>query len=204
MIARECLARELKSGAMVSLAEVAQAARPALEAAKANLTLYVRRNIEQYFQLREAAQEAVATYSDGVRRAVSDLTGNIIDDAYRIVGVLAAAVIAGVVQPDLTLFALRVATALFSLYIAFVLEVVLRARWERFALEKQALRARLDAMPELTEGERQQIQQPSVESDDYFARYYRWSLWIYVALGVLAALAFVLLWTPLASALPHK
>jgi hypothetical protein len=187
-----------------SLAEVAQAAGPALEAAKANLTLYVRRNIDQYFRLRETAQEAVAAYSDSVRKAVSDLTGTIVDDAYRIVGVLAAAVIAGIVQPDLTLFALRVATALFVLYIAFVLGVVLRARWERFTLEKQALRERLDGMPELTESERAQIQWPSVESDAYFARYYRWSFWIYLTLGVLAALAFLLLWTPLASALPRK
>jgi hypothetical protein len=204
IIARECLARELKPGAAVSLAEVAQAAGPALEAAKANLTLYVRRNIEQYFRLREAAQEAVASYSDGVRKAVSDLTGTIVDDAYRIVGVLAAAVIAGIVQPDLTLFALRVATALFTLYIGFVLGVVLRARWERFMLEKQALRERLDVMPELTEGERAQIERPSVESDTYFSRYYRWAFWIYVALGVLAALGFLLLWTPLAGALPHR
>jgi hypothetical protein len=204
IIARECLARELKPGAAYSLAEVAQAAGPALEAAKANLTLYVRRNIDQYFRLRETAQEAVAAYSDSVRKAVSDLTGTIVDDAYRIVGVLAAAVIAGIVQPDLTLFALRVATALFVLYIAFVLGVVLRARWERFTLEKQALRERLDGMPELTESERAQIQRPSVESDAYFARYYRWSFWIYLTLGVLATLAFLLLWTPLASALPHK
>jgi hypothetical protein len=204
IIARECLARELKPGAAHSLAEVAQAAGPALEAAKANLTLYVRRNIDQYFRLRETAQEAVAAYSDSVRKAVSDLTGTIVDDAYRIVGVLAAAVIAGIVQPDLTLFALRVATALFVLYIAFVLGVVLRARWERFTLEKQALHERLDGMPELTESERAQIQRPSVESDAYFARYYRWSFWIYLTLGVLAALAFLLLWTPLASALPHK
>jgi hypothetical protein len=204
IIARECLARELKPGVAHSLADVAQAAGPAQEAAKANLTLYVRRNIDQYFRLRETAQEAVAAYSDSVRKAVSDLTGTIVDDAYRIVGVLAAAVIAGIVQPDLTLFALRVATALFVLYIAFVLGVVLRARWERFTLEKQALRERLDGMPELTESERMQIQQPSVESDAYFARYYRWSFWIYLTLGVLAALAFLLLWTPLASALPHK
>ena len=204
IIARECLARELKPGAALQFAEVAQAAGPALEAAKANLTLYVRRKIEQYFHLRETAQEAVAAHSDSVRKAVGDLTGTIVDDAYRIVGVLAAAVIAGFVQPDLTLFALRVATALFVLYIAFVLGVVLRARWERFTLEKQSLRERLDAMPELTEGERAQIQQPSVESDAYFARYYRWSFWIYLALGVLAALAFLLLWTPLANALPHK
>ena len=204
IIARECLARELKPGASHSLAEVAQAAGPALEAAKANLTLYVRRNIDQYFRLRETAQEAVAAYSDGVRKAVSDLTGTIVDDAYRIVGVLAAAVIAGIVQPDLTLFALRVATALFILYIAFVLGMVLRARWERFTLEKQALRERLDGMPELTESERAQIQRPSVESDAYFARYFRWSFWIYLTLGVLASLAFLLLWTPLASALPHK
>jgi hypothetical protein len=204
IIARECLARELRPGAAHSLADVAQAAGPALEAAKANLTLYVRRNIDQYFRLRETAQEAVAAYSDSVRKAVSDLTGTIVDDAYRIVGVLAAAVIAGIVQPDLTLFALRVATALFVLYIAFVLGVVLRARWERFTLEKQALRERLDGMPELTESERAQIQRPSVESDAYFVRYYRWSFWIYLTLGVLAALAFLLLWTPLAGALPHK
>jgi hypothetical protein len=204
IIARECLARELKPGATLTLAQIAQMAGPALEAAKANLTLYVRRNIEQYFHLRETAQEAVAAYSEGVRKAVSDLTSDVVDNVYRTVGVVAAAIIAGLALPTFSLPVLRLATGLYVVYIAFVLVVVLRARWERYTLEKQALSERLAAMPELTEGERAQIQRPSVESDGYFERYYRWSFWIYLALGILAALAFLLLWTPLASALPHK
>jgi hypothetical protein len=204
IIARECRARELRPGTLMRLLEVTQAAGPALEAAKANLTLYVRRNIEQYFHLREAAQEAVATYSDGVRKAVSDLTSDVVDNVYRTVGVLAAAIIAGLALPAFSLPVLRLATGLYAIYIAFVLGVVLRARWERFLLEKQALRERLGAMPELSDGERVQIQRPSDESDAYFKRYYWWSFWIYLALGALSALLFLLLLTPLSSALPHR
>jgi hypothetical protein len=59
-------------------------------------------------------------------------------------------------------------------------------------------------MPELTDGERVQIQRPSDESDAYFKRYYWWSFWIYLALGALSALLFLLLLTPLSSALPHR
>ncbi len=118
----------------MTLAQIAQGAGPALEAAKANLTLYVRRNIEQYFHLRETAQEAVAVYSDGVRKAVSGLTGTIVDDAYRIVGVLAAAVIAGIVQPDDAVRVARSDGALCSLY-------RLRA-WHRVACALGAIHAR--------------------------------------------------------------
>ncbi len=200
-IARECLGAELSAGAQVTLAQLEQVAPQALEAAKANFTLYIRHNTAQYFTLRAAAQDAVATYSETVRKAVSDLTGDVVDNTYRTLGLLVAAVIADLLEPSVSLVLLRIALVISVAYIALLIGVVLRARWDRFTLEKAALRERLDNMPELTATERGRLLQPTEQADAHFRRYFRQSVMVYSALGALGALAFILLWTPLASGL---
>jgi hypothetical protein len=205
LIARECLARELPVIATVGLAALAAAAATALEAAKANLVLYVRRNIERYFKARQAAQDTVAAYAETVRRAVGDLTGDVVDHLYRTVGVLAGVLLAGLLQPALSLPVVRWATLLYALYIAFVLGIAVRARRDRYRLERRAFAARLAALAELTETERAGVRAPASEADAYFRTYFRLAVGVYVALGVLALTCFVLLWTPLAPSLtlPH-
>jgi len=200
-IARECLGAELAAGAQVTLAQVAQAAIPALEAAKANFTLYIRRNTAQYFALRATAQDAVATYSEATRKAVSDLTGDVVDTTYRTLGLLVAVIVADLIQPNVTLIVLRLAAFVLMAYVALILGVVMRARHDRFALEAAALHERLAAMPELTEAERARIRQPASAADTFFQRYFRQSLYVYIGLGALGLLAFILLLTPLAHAL---
>jgi hypothetical protein len=204
-IARECLARELPAGMEVSLAQVDQAAVPALEASKANLVLYLRRNVEQYFKVRQAAQDAVASYGETVRKAVGDLTGDVVDNLYRTIGVLAGVLVAGLVQPAASLGVLRLASVLYAVYIGFVLGVPLRARHDRFHLEQAALSARLGAMSELTEAERARLSAPARSAEAHFRHYFAVAAGIYGALGLVSLLLFILLWTPLASSLtlPH-
>ncbi len=200
-IARECLGAELPAGAQVTLAQVADAAIPALEAAKANFTLYIRRNTAQYFTLRATAQDAVASYGEATRKAVSDLTGDVVDTTYRTLGLLVAVIVADLIQPNITLIVLRLAALVLVAYVALILGIVMRARRDRFALEGAALTTRLAAMPELTEAERARIRQPASAADALFHRYFRQSLYVYIGLGALGLLAFILLLTPLAHSL---
>lgn len=204
-IARECLARELPAGGEVSLGDLDRAALVALEASKANFVLYLRRNVEHYFKARQAAQDAVATYAETVRKAVADLSGEMVDTLYRTVGVLAGVLLAGLLQPAASLGVLRLATALYAVYIAFVLGVPLRARYDRFRLEHAALGERLATMSELTETERARLRKPAVEAEAFFRHYFAVVAAIYAALGLVALLLFILLWTPLAPSLtlPH-
>jgi hypothetical protein len=193
-IARECLARELPPGREVTLAEVEQAAAAALEAAKANFVLYIRSQTERYFALRQAAQEEVADYAETVRKAVADLTGDVVDNVYRTAGLLVGVVIAGLIQPPALAFVTPLAAILYSLYLVFVLAFLMRARHDRFRLESGALQARLDAMPELTLSERRRLQQPATAADDHFQRYFRLACGIYAALlaaGIIAAILFL-------------
>lgn len=203
-IARECLARELPAGRDVTLAEVAAAASAALEAAKANFVLYLRHNSERYFRVRQQALDAVSTYTAGVRKAVSDLTGDVVNNVYRTVGLLAAVVIAGLIQPSLSLAVARLAAGLYTLYIVFVLTYLISARERHYYLETADLDARLAAMPELSESERRRLRtQPSPERA-YFERYFLLSRAIYIALAALGLLFFLLLWTPLGAHLFHS
>ncbi|HEV8192235.1 MAG TPA: hypothetical protein VGP82_12260 [Ktedonobacterales bacterium] len=193
-IARECLARELPPGRDVTFEKAEQAAISALEASKANFVLYVRSQTERYFASRQTAQEAVADYAETVRKAVTDLTGDVVDNVYRTVGLLVAVVIAGLIQPPALTFVTPLAAILYTLYLVFVLAFLMRARHDRFQLEAAALHARLNAMPELTASERRQLQQPASAADDHFQRYFRLACGIYAALlvaGVIAAILFL-------------
>ena len=187
VIARECLARELPPGHTVSLAEVMRAAVDALEAAKANFTLFVRGQTDHYFAARQTAQDAVAAYAETVRKAVSDLTGDVVDNLYRTVGLLAAVVIAGLIQPDVSPVLALLAAILYSGYIAFVIFFLLRARADHFTLEQVALASRLAEMAELTTTERQRIREPATSADSYYRRYMARTQRIYIALLVLGS-----------------
>ncbi|HEX6121875.1 MAG TPA: hypothetical protein VFY89_01880, partial [Ktedonobacterales bacterium] len=198
-IARECLARELPSGGAVTLAALAEAAAPALEAAKANFALYLRGKTAQYFTLRQAAYDAVAAYAEGVRKTVAELTGDAVESAYRTAGLAVALFLAWLIQPAASLWALRLGLLLFSLYLGCLVLLPLRARQERYDLERRALRERLAAMPELTTTERARLRAAAEADDAYFARYARWVRRLYLALLVVGLLALLVFCTPLAS-----
>jgi hypothetical protein len=195
IIARECLARELPPGRAVSLAEVARAAVDALEAAKANFTLFVRGQTDRYFAARQSAQDAIADYAETVRKGVSDLTSDVVDNVYRTVGLLAAVVIAGLIQPAISPWLALAASILYSGYIAFVILFLLRARSDHFTLEQDALATRLAVMSELTTAEREWIRAPATSADAYYQRYMARACFVYWALlaaGVVCALAFLI------------
>lgn len=205
-IARECLARELPHAAGMSLSAVEAAAPGALEAAKANFTLYLRRNTEQYFTIRQKALDAVTDYAAAVRKAVSDLTGEVVDNVYRTVGVLVGVVIAALIQPSLSLGVARLAAFLYTAYIALVVLFFMRARWRRFELEKAGLDQHLAAMQELGPTECAALRRQPTDAEAYFAAYFHRARWLYIGLGVAGLLLFLLLWTPLAplTGLPHS
>lgn len=204
-IARECLARELPHSAEMSLAEVNFAAAGALGAAKANFTLYLRRNTEQYFAVRQKALDAVADYAASVRKSVSDLTSDVVDNVYRTAGLLVGVVIAGLIQPSLSLGVARLAAAVYVLYIALLLAFFMQARRRRFELEKTSLDQQLAAMQELGAAERETLRRQPADAEGYFTAYFQRAWWIYVGLGAAGLLIFLLLWTPLAllTGLPH-
>ena len=201
-IARECLARELAPGATTTLSDLEGAAAFALDAARANFVLYLRRNTEQYFQVRQQALDTVSAYATGVRKAVADLTGDVVDNVYRTVGLLVGVVIAALLQPSLSLDVQRLAALLYTLYIAFVVVFVLDARRRHFALESADLDMRLSAMPELSASERERLRGQAHGNDAHFERYFSWSRAIYLGLGVVGLIYLLLLLTPLAAHLP--
>lgn len=201
-IARECLARELAPGAALELSDLESAAALAHDAARANLVLYMRRNTEQYFRVRQQALDTVSDYAAGVRKAVADLTGDVVDNVYRTVGLLVGVVIAALVQPSLSLDVQRLAAFLYTLYIIFVLVFVLEARRRQFVLESADLDKRLTAMPELSAAELARLRVQARGNDAHFERYLRWSRFIYVGLGAVGLVYLVLLLTPWAAYLP--
>jgi hypothetical protein len=201
-IARECLAHELPTGTQVTLSGLEDAAVGALEAAKANLTLYLRQNTAHYFQLRQQALDLVTSYAASVRKAVSDLTSEVVENVYRTIGLLIGVIIAGLIQPRLALAVQRVAAGIYILYLLFLVYYLLDSKRQRFDLESRDLQAHLGAMVELSERERALLRTEAGGADQYFWKYFQWSRFIYLSLVVASCLYFLLLFTPLAVHLP--
>ena len=201
-IARESLAHELPPGIEVSLASVEQAAREALEAAKANFAIYLHGNTAQYFQLRQQALDMVSTYAAGVRKAVSDLTADVVDNVYRTIGLLIGVVIASLIQPALAVTVQQIAVFVYIAYLLFLVYFLLESRRRHFELEAGDLEARLKAMPELSEREKSLLRSEAGAADQYFDRYFRRSRLLYLALTAAGVLYLLLLFTPLATHLP--
>ena len=203
-IARQALADTLTAGATLTLAQLCVAAAPALDAARANFAIYLHGATERYFQLRAAAQQTVSGFAEATRTAVASLTSDVTDNLFRTVGLIVGVAIAWLIQPSASLPLLRIATALYMLYVIFIVVYLLRARHARYELERQGLDDTLAAMTELTVAERERLRKPAAAAEAHFETYYRLTRLIYFCMAGIGALFFVLLLTPAGLALaPH-
>jgi hypothetical protein len=195
-IARDALGRELPVAAEISQEAARAVAANALSAARANLTLYLRGAAERYFQLRATALAVINDYAAAVRKAVSDLTSDVVDNLFKTVGLIAGVVIAGLIAPSASRPVAAFACLLYVAYVVFIIWYLLRARYARFELERRGLVVTLNAMSELTPEERRRLRAPAVQSSNHFERYYRLTLWIYIGLAIAGGIVFLLILTP--------
>ncbi|HZC05080.1 MAG TPA: hypothetical protein VE338_05505 [Ktedonobacterales bacterium] len=197
-IARQALADTIAAGASLTLAQLCVAAEPALDTARANFAIYLRGATERYFQLRATAQQTVSGFADATRAAVASLTTDITDNLFRTVGLIVGVVIAWLIQPSASLGLVRIAAALYTVYVLFIVFYLLHARQARYHLERKGLDDTLAAMSELTRTERDRLRRPAADAEAHFERYYRLTRAIYVGLAIGGALVFALMFTPVA------
>jgi hypothetical protein len=203
-IARQALAEMLPAGAALTLERLDDAAGPALDAARANLAIYLRGATERYFQLRATAQQTVNGFAEATRTAVASLTSDVTDNLFRTVGLIVGVLIAWLIQPSASLTLVKIAAALYTAYVVFIMLYLLRARLARYQLEHKGLDDTLAAMSELTPTERERISKPASAAEAHFERYYRLTRTMYLVLAVAGGLFFLLMFTPLGQAIaPH-
>ncbi|MGH2505510.1 MAG: hypothetical protein ACRDID_23610 [Ktedonobacterales bacterium] len=203
-IARQALAETLPAGATLTLTQLGDAAGPALDAARANLAIYLRGATERYFQLRATAQQTVNGFAEATRTAVASLTSDVTDNLFRTVGLIVGVLIAWLIQPSASLTLVKIAAALYTAYVVFIMRYLLRARQARYQLERNGLDDTLAAMSELTLTERERISNPARAAEAHFERYYRLTRAMYLVLAVAGGLFFLLMFTPLGQAItPH-
>jgi hypothetical protein len=200
-IARDALDGELPAATETTQEGVRAAAGPALNTARANLAVYLRQAAERYFQLRGAALAAINSYADATRKAVTDLTSDMVDNLFKTVGLFVGVIIAGLIEPTASRPVATLATIFYIAYVAFIMWFLLRARYARYELEGKALDSTLNAMSELTEDERRKLREPAAQANTHFERYYRITCYTYLALALLGVLALILIQTPLWHAL---
>jgi hypothetical protein len=130
------------------------------------------------------------------------LTGDVVDNVYRTIGLLIGVVIAVLIKPRLALPVQQLAVSTYIAYLLFLVYFLLGARHRHFELESSDLQTHLQAMPELSERERSLLQGEARRANQYFEDYFRWSRRLYLALAAGGAMYLLLTLTPLASHLP--
>lgn len=197
-IARQALADTLTAGAILTLGQLSVAASTAIDTARANFAIYLRGATERYFELRASAQQTVSGFAEATRKAVTDLTSDVTDNLFRTVGLIVGVLIAWLIQPGASYTLAHTATLLYTLYVVFIITYLLRARRARYDLERKALDDTLAAMAELTQAERERLRQPARDAELHFEQYFRLTRAIYLALAILGALVFLLMFLPAA------
>jgi hypothetical protein len=203
-IARDALGRELPAASETRLEDVRAAASPALSAARANLALYLGGRAERYFQLRGAAQQAISVYADATRKAVSDLTSDVVDNLFKTAGLIAGVVIAGLIEPTASRPVVALAALLYIGYVAFIYWYPLGARQDQKRLAHDGLDKTLTSMRELPESERAGLLAVLNPVEAHFARYWGRARTIYLVLAIAGALVFLLTLTPLWDVVAHS
>jgi hypothetical protein len=77
--------------------------------------------VSDYFEARHKIQERLRSATEAASNGVIDLSREVSGDIYKMAGVVGAAVVAAVIQPNITLFAVLVAFVIIAIYLGLVL-----------------------------------------------------------------------------------
>ena len=77
--------------------------------------------VSDYFEARHKIQERLRSATEAATSGLIDLSREVSGDIYKMAGIVGAAVVAAVIQPNITLFAVLVAFVIIAIYLALVL-----------------------------------------------------------------------------------
>lgn len=89
--------------------------------AVANFRLFLKRSVEQYFDKRLRVSEYLRDFSEEASSAVTKLTGGLVDNLYKTVGVFIGVAIAALLNANYTEVVATIAAALYFVYLLFIL-----------------------------------------------------------------------------------
>ena len=101
-IVRQIISLQLGDNEEKNYSILAEKAGDILVTAKSNFQLFLRRNVELYFDKRLKISEFLQRFSEEVSTSVSNITSELISNLYKTVGVILGVVIAGLVKPEMT------------------------------------------------------------------------------------------------------
>jgi hypothetical protein len=131
-IVRQIIALQLGDDSRSNGALLFEKAADMLGAAKSNFRIFLRRNVELYFDRRLKIGEFIQEFSEEVGASVSSLTSELIGNLYRTVGIVLGVVIAILLKPDNMPVVVYWTSFLYLLYIIFILAYMLPATYLRF------------------------------------------------------------------------
>ncbi len=102
-----------------ALIQKAEEVREATQKTYQERVLVVR--VRDYFEARHKVQERLRAATEAASTGVIELSREVSGDVYKIAGVLGAAVVAALIQPDITSPAILVASMVIALYLSLVL-----------------------------------------------------------------------------------
>lgn len=163
----------------------------ALGAAVENHSRYLLQHVAEYFETKRQMQDYVQSVLLEMETTTLSLTREVTENAYKTVGIIVAAALAGLLEPEISQLAAAFGSLLVALYMAVNLWYYMPGLMLSWAIRRQQFRSRMHAFAEILDDREinKLIRGPRIRrAQSLFLQKARHAKWMYLGLFLVAIL----------------
>jgi hypothetical protein len=131
-ILRQIISLQLGENPRSNFSRLIELSENILISAKSNFHLFLKGNVDRYFEKREQVSEYLQKITEDINKNISDITLELVNNIYKTIGVIIGILIAALVKPISTPVIIRMASFLYFIYILFILLFLLPSSYVIF------------------------------------------------------------------------
>ncbi|TAK14589.1 MAG: hypothetical protein EPO32_01500 [Anaerolineae bacterium] len=116
-ILRQIISLEVTNKPEYTTTELLQNATRILQIAKSNFQVYIRKNVDRYFDKRGEMVELVQNFSENVNQTINKVVSEVTSNVYRTAGILIGVVIGGIIDKSVIDVLVGIALKLYAYYL---------------------------------------------------------------------------------------
>lgn len=163
----------------------------ALGAAVENHSRYLLQHVAEYFETKRQMQDYLQEVLVEMENTTLSLTREVTETSYKTVGVIVAAALAGLLEPEISRLAAAFASLLVALYMAVNLWYYMPGLMLSWAIRRQQFRSRMHAFAEILDDREINtlIRGPRIRrAQSLFRQKARHAKWMYLGMFIVAVL----------------
>lgn len=159
-----------------------------LISSKSNFQLFLKRNVELYFDKRLRVSQYLQKFTDEVDKSIAEITTDLIGNLYKTIGLIIGVFIAALIDPAYTPQVALLAAILYLIYLLFILFYWLPSMNTKFCEQvREYDHAVVELQDVLAQDEIKKLQGEAFDrSRDNFRRYYGVTKAIYIIMAIIA------------------